>query len=158
MRCLLDYSLLPFSRGGFSALPAAEAAFEKEFENRSTLDWWITQYPAFPGENRFVCEQVHCARLIILALAMELHRHANGRYPDTLTQLIPAFIPAIPDDLDGAPLRALVTDDAQQAVVYSVGWNLQDDWHGVAPDHAGRNSKPADWFLKLPVSRNSGAP
>ncbi len=68
------------------------------------------------------------------ALAIERYRLANGRLPDQLSDLIPAFLPAVPaDPFDGKPLRYKKLGKGY--VVYSVG----DD--GVDNGGAEKNSK-----------------
>jgi hypothetical protein len=58
-------------------------------------------------------------RCLIAALAAERYRSANGRFPDTLEQLAPDFLPAVPlDPQDGQPLRYQRLPD--RVVVYSL--------------------------------------
>jgi len=62
-----------------------------------------------------------------VACALERYRLANGKYPDSLAALQPAFIQRIPNDvMDGKPLRYRVTPEGGY-ILYSVGWNLTDD-------------------------------
>ena len=158
LRCNLDYSLTPFLSGGFPALAAAEEAFKAEEESRTYFDHLVVRFPAGSGEGKYACQSVQCARLTILALGMELHRAANGRYPATVAMLAPESLPVIPRDLDGLPLRAVVSEDGQRAVIYSVGWNQRDDWHGVPPDKPVSVHQAADWFLQLPLRRVAAKP
>jgi hypothetical protein len=58
-------------------------------------------------------------RSTITALAVERYRHRYGRWPDTLQQLVPDFLAAIPlDPEDGTPLGFHRRDD--RVVIYSV--------------------------------------
>jgi len=62
-----------------------------------------------------------------VACALERYRIANGRYPDRLEALQPRFIQSLPHDVcTGQPLKYRVTD-AGRFVLYSAGWNGQDD-------------------------------
>ncbi len=57
-------------------------------------------------------------RCLIAALAAERYRRAHGRFPDTLEQLVPDFLAAVPlDPQDGQPLRYQRRDD--RVVIYS---------------------------------------
>ena len=69
-------------------------------------------------------------RCVVTALAVERHRLANGRAPEDLAALIPAFLPEVPDDpFDGAPLLYRLGEAGY--AVYSIGENRKDDG-GVA--------------------------
>ncbi|MFO0849702.1 MAG: hypothetical protein U0871_14295 [Gemmataceae bacterium] len=65
-------------------------------------------------------------RTAAIAVACERFRQAHGRWPDTLTELVPAYLTAVPTDpYDGQPLRLRRTADG--LMVYAVGPD------GVAP-------------------------
>ncbi len=71
------------------------------------------------------------------ALAIERFRLAEGRLPDSLDELAPAFLDEVPvDPFDGQPLRYRRLDDGY--VVYSVGTDGQDDG-GQDDGHSGSN-------------------
>ncbi len=60
----------------------------------------------------------------ILALNCELYRRKHGDLPDTLDDLVPDYIKAVPaDPFDGKPLRY----DKKKKIIYSVGENQKDD-------------------------------
>lgn len=64
------------------------------------------------------------AAITILALAR--YRIDHGAYPETLDQLEPAYLPALPrDPVDGQPLRYLRTRDG--CTLYSIGFDGDDD-------------------------------
>ncbi len=76
------------------------------------------------------------------AIAVELHRQATGRFPEDLSELVPAFLDRVPEDrFTGEPLLYRVVDG--KAVVYSRGPDLDDDG-GRRNEDAG---KPACWQL-----------
>ncbi len=59
-----------------------------------------------------------------LLLALKGYKMDKGRLPETLDELVPAYIEAVPpDDFDGRPFRY----SASRKVIYSVGKNLTDD-------------------------------
>lgn len=89
-----------------------------------------------------------CERLAATACALERFHLETGAYPDSdLSELVPAFFPAVPPDLiDGKPVRFRKTPEGRY-LIYSVGANLSDDG-GIADFSSGR-SKPdkegGDW-------------
>ena len=63
----------------------------------------------------------------LVIIAAELYKRRTGAYPDTLNQLVPAFLPAVPlDRFDGQPLRYARTSDGRFKL-WSVGTDLDDD-------------------------------
>jgi len=66
-------------------------------------------------------------RVTETALAIERYRRSNSNsLPDSLSQLVPAYLPAVPaDPFDGKPLRFKKRSEGY--VVYSVGSDQQDD-------------------------------
>ncbi len=63
------------------------------------------------------------ARCAVVGIACERFRLRHKRWPDTLAELVPAFLPAIPlDPYNGQPLRYAKSDAG--VVVYSVGKDL----------------------------------
>jgi hypothetical protein len=74
------------------------------------------------------------------AIAVERYRLANGRLPDTLQQLVPAYLPEVPMDYFAnfeAPLGYRHLGE-ESYVVYSIGQDMEDD-QGVEMD---------DWFTE----------
>ncbi|MCX6911634.1 MAG: hypothetical protein NT167_00995 [Verrucomicrobia bacterium] len=74
------------------------------------------------------------------ALAIERYRlTTNSALPDSLAQLVPKYLPAVPDDpYDGKPLRYKKLSP-KGYVIYSIGRNRQDDGGTPSPaaDKAG---------------------
>ncbi len=61
-----------------------------------------------------------------VALAIERYRLAEGRLPETLTDLVPAYLEAVPDDpFDGTEIKYKKLDKGY--VVYSVDEDLNDN-------------------------------
>jgi hypothetical protein len=95
------------------------------------------------------------ADLAAIACALERHRLANGRYPDTLAALTPRFIKQLPHDIvDGQPLRYQRTSDGQ-FLLYSVGWNETDDdgQIGLLASGRGTEIKDGDWTWRYPATK-----
>jgi hypothetical protein len=57
-------------------------------------------------------------------LAMKAYKLDKGRLPETLEQLVPDYLDAVPiDDFDGKPIRY----NAAKKIIYSVGKDLEDN-------------------------------
>ena len=117
--------------------------------------WSLYQVEArmvFPAVGKVVTKfaliqaQVDLART---ACALERFRLVHGDYPDTLAALAPQFIAALPHDLiNGQPLHYRRTDDGK-FMLYSVGWNEQDDGGKIVFTKAGRvDTEKGDWVWK----------
>jgi cell division protein FtsL len=66
-------------------------------------------------------------RILITAIALERYRGKHGAYPNSLAQLSPEFLKAVPlDFMDGQPLRYRPTADGH-FLLYSVGLDCVDD-------------------------------
>ena len=91
--------------------------------------------------------------LACVACSLERHRLAHGQYPETLDALAPQLIDKLPHDLiDGQPLHYRRTDDGQ-FVLYSVGWNENDDGGvvGLHPESGIVDKEQGDWVWKYPA-------
>ena len=77
------------------------------------------------------------AAAALAALALERFFVKNARYPATLSELTPEFLPAIPNDpCDGKPLRYRTTP-AGRYQLWSVGFDGKDDEGKVTMDAKG---------------------
>ena len=66
-------------------------------------------------------------RLASIAWSLERHRLARNRNPESLAELVPAFLPAVPIGIfDGQPFRYLKLPDGGHKV-YALGQNGRDD-------------------------------
>ena len=83
----------------------------------------------FPTVTKFAelsWQSVAEMRCTIAALACERYRQKRGRWPASLAELVPEYLPAIPlDPFDSQPLRLKRLPDG--IVVYSIGLNRNDD-------------------------------
>ena len=83
------------------------------------------------------------------AVAVERFRLANNRLPSSLTDLVPAFLPAVPKDpITGAPLIYKPSPDGS-FVIYGVGWNETDDGGSVDSPKIKSPGKQADWGVSV---------
>ena len=71
-------------------------------------------------------------RTAVAALAAERFRIDQGRWPKSLDQLVPRYIPAVPrDPFVNAPLKLLELADG--LFIYSVGYDGKDDGGKIDP-------------------------
>jgi hypothetical protein len=97
---------------------------------------------------------------LLTACALERFFLEHQHYPEGLEELRPAFVPQVPVDLDGRPLRYERDQANGRYRLWSVGLNLVDDWHGrlpPAPPPSGSEPqatgrRASDWLLAFPVS------
>jgi hypothetical protein len=98
----------------------------------------ILSSPSFPGLNRVIQTNMRIRmdrKLTAAALAARLYRHDHGHWPQSLVQLVPDYLPAVPLDVmskDDAPVQFLLIpgglpDGSPRPVVYSVGEDGRDD-------------------------------
>jgi len=86
---------------------------------------------------------------VVVACALERARLADGRYPQSLAALTPRFLPQPRRDvMTGQPL--IYRADANGYVLYSIGWNQQDD--GGRPGKTMFDDKDGDWVWQVPAT------
>lgn len=101
--------------------------------------------PALGSAADASCRAQARAETADAAIAAELFRRSKVRPPESLAELVPEFLPAVPvDPFDGQPLRFIRRGD--ELLIYSVGYNNADDG-GVENEHSG---KP-DAVFRLPL-------
>ena len=91
----------------------------------------LTTLPTF----RFVIEQAVYSEAVrrqaVTAIAIERFHLANGRLPEKLAELVPAFLEAIPlDPMDKNSMRYQA--EADNFTLWSIAWDQQDN-HGKLP-------------------------
>jgi len=70
------------------------------------------------------CRDAGTVRAVCLMLALKAYHRDHQSLPESLAALVPAYLPAIPDDpFDGSPFRY----SAERKMIYSVGGNLIDN-------------------------------
>jgi hypothetical protein len=91
----------------------------------------------------------HSARLLcaVPGLAVERYRLKYHRWPDSLSAVVPEFLPELPTDpFDGKPLR--FRRDSEGVIVYSVGPDRTDD----GGDRQKLNSPGPGWDIGFRLS------
>jgi hypothetical protein len=90
----------------------------------------------------------------IVACALERYRLAEGQFPESLEPLSPRFLPKMPHDIiTGVALLYHRTPDGQ-FILYSVGWNEEDDGGTVVLTPAKQPSSDltqGDWVWQYPA-------
>jgi hypothetical protein len=85
------------------------------------------------------------ADLAQVAVALAAHRAEHKSFPETLSELAPAYLSELPcDRFSGRPLR--YRREADGYIVYSVGANLKDDGGTTEEDEFGE----ADLVVQVP--------
>jgi len=114
--------------------------------------------PDLSGAITFKCQENVEVGATRVLLAMKAFQLEKGRLPQTLDELVPEYLDAVPlDDFDGKPLRY----NREKKVVYSVGEDLKDDggmskeeaaewWKREHADEAKDRPEPDPWQMPDP--------
>ena len=123
-----------------------KSAFPKSNPVKTILDHQLLGQLLLPAVTRVQQKSVaaqaylHLARV---ALALERYRLKHSSYPESLAALSPSFLAVVPPDpMIQQPFHYRRTDDGQ-FLLYSVGWNLQDD--GGKLVLRGKKQRDIDW-------------
>jgi hypothetical protein len=104
------------------------------------------------SETKFAFGQTRVNEAIV-ACALERYRLAQGQLPESLEPLSPRFLEKMPHDIiTGAPLIYRRTPDGQ-FILYSVGWDEQDNGGTVVVTKAkpsSQNVTEGDWVWQYP--------
>ena len=82
------------------------------------------------GQQFFNATDREAARdtVLLTVLALELFAREQGHFPEKLDELVPDFLPTVPEDTHAPPKTALrYRRDADGALIFSVGENGTDD-------------------------------
>jgi len=78
----------------------------------------------FRGVHDLKCNENSFISAVQTLLALKAHKLEKGRLPETLADLVPEYLPAVPlDDFDGKAIRY----DPRKRIVYTIGKDLKDD-------------------------------
>lgn len=83
-------------------------------------------------------------KLLQTAIALKRYQLAHKTWPDSLDQLVPAYLPSVPlDPIDGQPLRyKKAANEADDYTLYSIGVNGIDDGGDGTEMQLRENGKP----------------
>lgn len=91
-------------------------------------------------------------RVVLTALAVEQYRQAEGHRPQALSDLVPTYLEAIPQDpFDGEDLRYRLLDSGY--VVYSIGEDRSDDGGAEKDDKKRDADGNVLWDVNFVVER-----
>jgi len=146
MQEALEMTDLPESER-LAALKAMNDAVEKgEYKGKLIWGLWPLRRYTFFVDFRHLAHM----RTTQTALAVERYRLAEGRLPQSLDDLVPVYIKAVPaDPCDGRPLKYRVLQPG--FVVYSVGDDLGDNG-GAEPGSRGRDGQGRHLPCDLPFT------
>jgi len=93
-----------------------------------------------------VARSVIFSRLAEIACALEAFHADHQSYPDDLERLVPEYLPSVPGDIDGEPIRYALDPGNGRYRLWSVGEDGIDNGgvEEVKPRH--QRSKPRYWF------------
>ena len=121
-----------------------------EMSIRQKLRYWFfaSGFPSFEPTYRMREDVVGRLDGLLVALALEVYRRRQGGWPERLDELVPDLLPSVPRDrFTGEPLCYRI--DGGEALVYSVGQDLDDDG-GVLPEApAAPDQSPRERFRKM---------
>ncbi|MCO6456478.1 MAG: hypothetical protein J5I93_14370, partial [Pirellulaceae bacterium] len=144
----------------YQSKPALQAATGQIVQSQSStmghLRYMITglMTPALQAAHTARARIEANQRLADAALAVQRYQLQHGGPPESLAQLVPQFLPAVPlDPFDGQPLRYRV--DANEVVLYSIGQDEVDDGGVENPD---TNEQANDEVIRVPIARAAQSP
>lgn len=109
--------------------------------------------PAVLGVAKRMAAAQTILRSLGTACAVERYRLAHDRLPETIEDLVPAFLPSLPaDPLTGEPLHYKLSDTGS-VLIYGTGWNQQDDGgsgvHDPSREWPRKWADQADWGVSV---------
>jgi hypothetical protein len=103
-------------------------------------------FPAINGISTALQKTQGRLRCALAAVAVERYRRQHGRWPESLTELVPAQLSQLPlDPFDGQPIRYRRLTDG--VVIYCLGPDLQDN--GGKLDRQNPGATGTDLGLQL---------
>jgi len=98
-----------------------------------------------------LCRPPAILELLRTDCALRRYRMDLGRYPDSLSQLVPRYVKSVPiDPCGGKPLKYRAVKGGREFLLYSIGTNLKDDG-GLAGNWRDPDAKSdiveGKWYL-----------
>ncbi|MFN3165788.1 MAG: hypothetical protein ACE37H_01855 [Phycisphaeraceae bacterium] len=108
------------------ALGRLQPGTKNEYTDWVTTSFFQTVTPAVYPAARIQLSSLAKERMTRIAIAVERYRLANDALPESLDQVVPRYLRAVPiDPYDKQPIRYM--KDESGFNLYSVGPNLEDD-------------------------------
>lgn len=126
---------------------------------QTSASWWAKRQFGAPLYIKYFADElgpIAVQMCAITAIAVERFRLANNRWPDSLEELTPKYLKAVPTDpFSGKPLRFVRKGTV--FIVYSIGERQRSDGGTVADD--GSLHRPDQGFvLHDPAARRQPGP
>lgn len=124
---MYERSIEVFDPGSRSLSVRKIQLYEGEFERTFTNLWAHNFMAALATMNlsqawRIVAQNQTRANEALVACALERHRLARGRYPETLNALAPEFVAALPTDMMSGQSLHYSRESDDKFTLYSIGW------------------------------------
>ena len=144
---LFETAILPLKNRTFSDSVTSQI----EELQRSRTPYNLLAAIFLPAIDSVLVKSIHSQTTIELArgaCALERHFLQLQTYPDTLDALVPNLLTSLPQDpMTQQPLLYQKEDNG--FLLYSVGWNLQDDGGKLEMQNEGRQDlKIGDWVWR----------
>ncbi len=107
-----------------------------EFSHASFLrrEYYTVNFiPVYYSSAHSILTTETVSHMAAITCALEIHYHEHQIYPPSLDQLVPHFLPAVPADFDGKPLRYALTPHNGRYKLWSVGLNGMDEGGTLSP-------------------------
>ena len=116
---------------------------------------YVMLHVLMPARSRIFQVSLHNnarLRTVRVGLAIERYRLANGKLPENLAELVPAYLDTVPKDpFDGQELRYKRIEKGY--VVYSIGEDGSDDGGEERLPQGKRKGGKANWDVTFIVER-----
>jgi hypothetical protein len=121
---------VPLYKRDYSRVEAELMRMESSVLSKTRFRVLTELMPAISKVNQSIEQARQTRDGMLAALAVESYRRTRGVYPPTLDALVPALLPAVPQDrFDGTPLKYRLTSEGPSArpLIYSIGVDRTDD-------------------------------
>jgi hypothetical protein len=140
-------------------IDSAEERIDPQFDEPSYMSDLTETLPAdrlarFCTISSFFSYQVFGShvrtRQFVILASLVRYREAHGELPESLSQLVPAFLSSVPHDImDGQPMRYRRLDNGG-CILWSIGENRIDEGGAKGPDPKLPRLNAPDWVSELP--------
>ena len=126
---------------------------EAKLKETSKVHIFLHEFmPAFSRVITINIKSIAQLRTARVSLAIQRYRLATGNLPDTLADLVPRYLDAVPEDpFDGRTLRYEKLETG--FVVYSIGEDRMDDGGKERLPTGKRKMAPSSWDITFIVER-----
>lgn len=123
--------------------------------NRLRYSFAAISAPLLPGVQVRVASAEARLRQAQLAIALELYRRAHAAYPETLSALVPDYLPGLPFDVCTGGDFQYQRPEPDQFILWSVGANGIDDG-GALPEKATALDQ-GDWVWRTALGESNAS-